>query len=150
VLSPGGADETPNMRAIAGALDSPVTTIPISRAALISGSVNVIRFGGGFGESVIGAISLRDAVSAASGCPSNIDAVCPSGPIPSSTRSNFGISESAEEKKWWMSFSYERAQSSREREMFAGWTCGAVLQTNLEAMCLVYAPILLSGSEWCT
>ncbi|KAH1016177.1 hypothetical protein HUJ04_007445 [Dendroctonus ponderosae] len=59
-----------------------------TRAAFITGKVNVIRLGGGFGESVIGATHL--AVSFSKACPGNREQVCPSGPMPSSSRSNRG------------------------------------------------------------
>lgn len=47
------------------------------------------RSGGGFGESEIGAI--KRVVSLSNGCSGNNEQVCPSGPIPSNSRSNFGI-----------------------------------------------------------
>lgn len=58
-------------------------------ALLISGYVMVIRSGGGFGESAIGAINRL--VSFSNGWPGNSEQVCPSGPMPNSNRSNCGI-----------------------------------------------------------
>lgn len=57
-------------------------------ALLTTGNVIVIRLGGGFGESMMGAIHLSVTVS--KGWSGNREQVCPSGPIPSSSMSNDG------------------------------------------------------------
>ncbi len=59
----------------------PVATNPTVRAILSVGKVNVIRWGGGFGESAIDATHpdlLRVTLCFSSSCPGNRDAVCPS------------------------------------------------------------------------
>lgn len=75
---------------IIGALLSPVATKMARRVLLITGNVNVILLGGGFGESVIGATHTE--VSCRSGWPGNKEHVWPSGPIPRSSKSNLGMS----------------------------------------------------------
>ena len=78
----------PNAVCTTLALPAPHTTRAICEDELMTGNVNVILPGGGFGESVMWVthfwFSLR------SGWPGNREATCPSGPMPTSMRSNFG------------------------------------------------------------
>ena len=72
----------------APALLAPFTTRAIYADELITGKVRVILSGGGFGESLMKVTHFS--FSLTRGWPGNKEATCPSGPIPSSWRSNFG------------------------------------------------------------
>nr|ACN30969.1 unknown [Zea mays] len=72
----------------AAAFPAPVTTIATYADELITGNVNVILSGGGFGESLMYVTHLS--FSLTRGWPGKRDAMWPSGPIPRSWRSNLG------------------------------------------------------------
>ena len=74
----------------ASAASSPVTTMAISDAELMSAKVNVILCEGGLGESLMKVTHL--VFSNRWKCQQNRDATCPSGPIPSSIRSKLANS----------------------------------------------------------
>jgi len=69
-------------------LPSPVATKAILMAWVTTGSVRVIRFGGGFGESLMG--DTQASASRSNSWLGNRLQVCPSGPQPRSRRSKTG------------------------------------------------------------
>jgi len=72
------------------AFELPVAINAQYLALLRIGNVKVILFGGGFGESEIGATHTD--VSSHNLCPGNNEHVCPSGPTPNINASNRGKS----------------------------------------------------------
>eukprot|EP00982_Pelagococcus_subviridis_P006396 30087-Pelagococcus_subviridis.AAC.34 len=70
------------------AFPSPTAVKHFVFAALTTGKENVMRSGGGFGESAMGRIQ-GDAIFNR-GCSGNSEQMCPSGPNPSNRRSNTG------------------------------------------------------------
>jgi hypothetical protein len=85
--SPSGSS-SPNTLASTSAFPAPFATKVTFAAACTTGMVKVIRSGGGFGESVMGAIHLS--FTRTSGWWGKSEQQWPSGPIPSSRRSNRG------------------------------------------------------------
>jgi len=70
------------------ALPSPMAVKHFFFAAFTTGIENVIRSGGGFGESEMG--NIQGSVTFRSGCSGKSEQMCPSGPNPSSKRSKMG------------------------------------------------------------
>mmetsp|Transcript_30477 Transcript_30477/g.77757 ORF Transcript_30477/g.77757 Transcript_30477/m.77757 type:complete len:217 (+) Transcript_30477:141-791(+) len=85
-----GSDCTSSTRCTISALSSPDATSTTSLAALMTGSVMVMRSGGGLGELVTGSTQPADAGALVAARLGNSDATWPSGPMPSRMRSNTG------------------------------------------------------------
>lgn len=108
------------------ALSSPTTTNTTRAAWFMTGYVNVMRLGGGFGLSSMYATQRSSSVS--SSWPGKRDAVWPSGPTPRRIRSKIG---NRAELRWAnsriSSFSYASESSSRSSASAGSmvWMCSA-------------------------
>ncbi len=81
-----GIERSPaSAAASASRFSAPVASSSVRRAARTTGSVSVMRSGGGFGEPRTGATGAR--LTSSTGWPGNSEHVCPSGPMPSRTMS---------------------------------------------------------------
>lgn len=91
-------------------LPEPVATKATLTPCVTTGKLSVMRFGGGLGESSIGA--TQASVSRSRACPGNKLQVWPSGPQPSRSRSKMGsLTESRLANDLTSSCSYESASS---------------------------------------